>query len=101
MGIAQVRSVFKSSRYGIIAGCMVLKGIIKRNNSIRVLRNNEIIYTGNLDSLKHFKEDVSDVNKGTECGISVKNFDNIKIGDHFEVFTTTKIKKETINYGDK
>lgn len=93
VGIAEVRDVFKSPKIGAIAGCMVIEGLIKRNNPIRVLRNNVVIYEGTLESLRRFKDDVSEVRQGFECGIGVKNYNDIKPGDLIEVFETIEIKR--------
>ena len=93
IGIAEVRDVFRSPKIGAIAGCMVIEGTIKRNNPIRVLRNNVVIYEGTLESLRRFKDDVIDVRQGFECGIGVKNYNDIKPGDLIEVFETVEIKR--------
>jgi translation initiation factor IF-2 len=81
-----VRDVFRSSKFGAIAGCMVVEGVIKRNNPIRVLRDNVVIYEGALESLRRFKDDVAEVKAGTECGIGVKNYNDVQPGDQIEVF---------------
>jgi translation initiation factor IF-2 len=94
VGIAEVRDVFRSPKIGAIAGCMVVEGIIKRNNPIRVLRDNVVIYEGTLESLRRFKDDVSEVRQGTECGIGVKNYNDVKSGDLIEVFETIEIKRD-------
>ncbi|MFI4918692.1 MAG: translation initiation factor IF-2 [Legionellales bacterium] len=93
-GIAEVRDVFKSPKIGAIAGCMVIEGAIKRNNPIRVLRSNVVIYEGTLESLRRFKDDVSEVRQGIECGIGVKNYNDIKTGDLIEVYETVEIKRD-------
>lgn len=93
VGIAEVRDVFKSPKIGAIAGCMVTEGLIKRNNPIRVLRNNVVIYEGTLESLRRFKDDVVEVRQGFECGIGVKNYNDVKPGDLIEVFETIEIKR--------
>lgn len=93
-GIAEVRDVFRSPKLGAIAGCMVTEGLIKRNNPIRVLRNNVVIYEGTLESLRRFKDDVLEVRQGFECGIGVKNYNDIKPGDLIEVFETVEIKRD-------
>lgn len=93
IGIAEVRDVFKSPKLGAIAGCMVIDGLIKRNNPIRVLRNNVVIYEGTLESLRRFKEDVIEVRQGFECGVGVKNYNDIKEGDQIEVFETIEVKR--------
>jgi len=94
VGIAEVRDVFRSPKLGAIAGCMVIEGLIKRNNPIRVLRNNVVIYEGTLESLRRFKDDVLEVRQGIECGIGVKNYNDIKTGDLIEVFETIEIKRD-------
>lgn len=94
IGIAEVRDVFRSPKLGAIAGCMVVEGTIKRNNPIRVLRNNVVIYEGTLESLRRFKDDVIEVRQGFECGIGVKNYNDIKAGDLIEVFETIEIKRD-------
>lgn len=94
IGIAEVRDVFRSPKIGAIAGCMVTEGVIKRNNPIRVLRNNIVIYEGTLESLRRFKDDVIEVKQGFECGIGVKNYNDVKPGDLIEVFETIEIKRD-------
>ncbi|KTC76856.1 translation initiation factor IF-2 [Legionella brunensis] len=94
IGIAEVRDVFRSPKLGAIAGCMVIEGLIKRNNPIRVLRNNVVIYEGTLESLRRFKDDVLEVRQGFECGIGVKNYNDVKPGDLIEVFETIEIKRD-------
>ena len=94
IGVAEVRDVFRSSKFGSIAGCMVIDGVIKRHNPIRVLRDQVVIYEGSLESLKRFKDDAVEVKKGIECGIGVKNYNDVKVGDQIEVFETVEIKRE-------
>ena len=94
VGLAQVREVFRSSKTGAVAGCMVTEGIIKRNFPIRVLRDNVVIFEGSLESLRRFKDDVSEVRNGMECGIAVKNYNDIKPGDQIEVFEKIEIRRE-------
>jgi translation initiation factor IF-2 len=94
IGLAEVRDVFRSSKLGAIAGCMVVEGTIKRNNPIRVLRDNVVIYEGALESLRRHKDDVSEVKAGTECGIGVKNYNDVKAGDQIEVFERTEVARE-------
>lgn len=94
VGIAEVRDVFRSPKLGAIAGCMVVEGTVKRNNPIRVLRNNVVIYEGTLESLRRFKDDVIEVRQGFECGIGVKNYNDVKAGDLIEVFETIEIKRD-------
>jgi len=93
VGLAEVRDVFKSPRIGAIAGCMVTEGIVKRNNPIRVLRDNIVIYEGELESLRRFKDDANEVRNGMECGIGVKNYNDVKVGDQIEVFEVVEIKR--------
>ncbi|WP_394247738.1 translation initiation factor IF-2 [Vibrio profundi] len=93
IGLAQVRDVFKSPKLGAIAGCMVTEGLIKRNNPIRVLRENVVIYEGELESLRRFKDDVQEVKNGYECGIGVKNYNDVRVGDQIEVFEIVEVKR--------
>ena len=93
IGLAEVRDVFKSPKIGAIAGCMVTEGIIKRSAPIRVLRENVVIYEGELESLRRFKDDVQEVRNGTECGIGVKNYNDVRVGDQIEVFETVEVKR--------
>ena len=93
VGIAEVRDVFKSPRFGAIAGCMVTDGSVQRNKSIRVLRENVVIYEGELESLRRFKEDVNDVRSGTECGIGVRNYNDVRPGDQIEVFDAKEVAR--------
>jgi len=92
VGIAEVRDVFKSPKYGQVAGCMVLEGTIYRNKKIRVLRDDIVIFEGELESLRRFKDDVNEVRSGTECGIGVKNYD-VKVGDKIEVFDKVSVER--------
>jgi len=94
IGIAEVREVYRSSKFGLIAGCMVVEGAVKRTNPIRVLRDNVVIYEGTLESLKRFKDDASEVKKGMECGIGVKNYNDVREGDQIEVFEVIEVAKE-------
>ena len=93
VGVAQVREVFRSSKLGAIAGCIVTTGSVKRNNPIRVLRDNVVIYEGELESLRRFKDDVGEVKAGTECGIGVKNYNDVKPGDQIEVYERTIVAR--------
>ncbi|MEC6814908.1 translation initiation factor IF-2 [Photobacterium toruni] len=93
IGLAEVRDVFKSPKIGAIAGCMVTEGTIKRNNPIRVLRENVVIYEGELESLRRFKDDVAEVKNGYECGIGVKNYNDVRVGDQIEVFEIIEIQR--------
>src|SRR6056300_1531151 len=94
IGLAEVRDVFRSSKLGAIAGSMVVEGVIKRHNPIRVLRDNVVIYEGELESLRRFKDDVNEVRAGTECGIGVKNYNDVKSGDQIEVFERIEVARE-------
>ncbi|WP_351077028.1 translation initiation factor IF-2 [Shewanella sp. CAL98-MNA-CIBAN-0140] len=93
IGLAQVREVFKSPKIGAIAGCMVTEGIVKRSAPIRVLRENVVIFEGELESLRRFKDDTPDVRNGMECGIGVKNYNDVRVGDQIEVFETVEIAR--------
>lgn len=93
IGLAEVRDVFRHPKFGAIAGCMVTEGIVKRNNPIRVLRDNVVIFEGELESLRRFKDDVSEVRNGMECGIGVKNYNDVKVGDQIEVFEIVEVKR--------
>ena len=93
VGLAEVRDVFKSPKIGAIAGCMVTEGTVKRNNPIRVLRDNVVIYEGELESLRRFKDDVNEVKSGTECGIGVKNYNDVKPGDQIEVYERVSVAR--------
>ncbi len=93
LGQVEIRQVFRISRVGAVAGCMVLSGLVKRNASVRVLRDNVVIHTGELDSLKRFKDDAREVKEGFECGLSLKNFNDIVEGDHLEVFEIQEVAR--------
>ncbi|MEK7989642.1 MAG: translation initiation factor IF-2 [Thiotrichaceae bacterium] len=93
VGIAQVRDVFRSPKIGAIAGCMVTEGQVKRNNPIRVLRDHVVIYEGELESLRRFKDDVNEVKAGMECGIGVKNYNDVQVGDQIEVFERVEVAR--------
>ncbi|MCX7122356.1 MAG: translation initiation factor IF-2 [Gammaproteobacteria bacterium] len=93
IGIAAVREVFKSSKFGTISGCMVTEGLIKRSSPIRVLRDNVVIFEGALESLRRFKDDASEVRQGMECGIGVKNYQDVRVGDQIEVYERTTIQR--------
>jgi len=92
-GLAEVRDVFRSPKLGAIAGCMVVDGTLKRNSPIRVLRENVVIYEGELESLRRFKDDVQEVKSGMECGIGVKNYNDVKPGDQIEVYERVQVKR--------
>jgi translation initiation factor IF-2 len=94
VGLAEVRDVFRSPKFGAIAGCMVTDGNVKRNLPIRVLREHVVIYEGQLESLRRFKDDVNEVKMGMECGIGVKNYNDVKPGDQIEVFERIEVKRE-------
>ncbi|MEW5560802.1 translation initiation factor IF-2 [Enterobacter asburiae] len=93
IGLAEVRDVFKSPKFGAIAGCMVTEGVVKRHNPIRVLRDNVVIYEGELESLRRFKDDANEVRNGMECGIGVKNYNDVRVGDMIEVFEIIEIQR--------
>jgi len=93
IGLAEVREVFRSSKFGTVAGCIVEDGTLKRNNPIRVLRNNVVIYEGALESLRRFKDDVSEVRAGTECGLGVKNYNDVRIGDQIECYERVSVER--------
>lgn len=93
VGVADVRDVFKAPKIGAIAGCMVTEGTVKRNNPIRVLRENVVIYEGTLESLRRFKDDVNEVQKGMECGIGVKDYNDVKVGDQIECYERIEVKR--------
>jgi translation initiation factor IF-2 len=93
-GVAEVREVFRSPKFGDIAGCMVTTGRVNRNNPIRVLRDNVVIYEGELESLRRFKDDVNEVKSGTDCGIGVKNYSDVQAGDQIEVFERVTVERK-------
>jgi translation initiation factor IF-2 len=93
LGIAEVRDVFRSPKFGLIAGCMVTEGTVYRSRPIRVLRDNVVIYEGELESLRRFKDDASEVRNGMECGIGVKNYNDVKVGDQIEVYEVREIAR--------
>jgi translation initiation factor IF-2 len=88
-----VRNVFKISKVGTVAGCFVLDGLIKRSSSVRLIRGGVVIHTGELDSLKRFKDDVKEVKSGFECGLSLKNFNDVEVGDQLEVFEVVEVAR--------
>ncbi len=94
IGLAEVRDVFRSSKLGAVAGCIVVDGVVRRSAPIRVLRDNVVIFEGELESLRRFKDDVQEVQAGTECGIGVKNYNDIKPGDQIEVFERVEVARE-------
>ena len=93
VGIAEVRDVFRSPKFGAIAGCMVTEGVVYRNKPIRVLRDNIVIYQGELESLRRFKDDAQEVRNGMECGIGVKDYNDVKPGDQIEVYEITQVER--------
>ena len=93
VGIAQVRDVFRSSKFGVVAGCLITEGYVRRNNPIRVLRDNVVIFEGALESLRRFKDDVNEVRAGTECGIGVKNYQDVRAGDQIECFSRVEVAR--------
>jgi len=93
IGTAEVRDVFRSSKFGAVAGCMVVEGVVKRNKPIRVLRDNTVVFEGELESLRRFKENVDEVRENTECGIGVKQYNDIKPGDQIECFERVEVQR--------
>jgi translation initiation factor IF-2 len=93
LGTAQVREVFRSSKFGVVAGCLVTEGTVKRNNPIRVLRDSVVIFEGALESLRRFKDDASEVRAGTECGIGVKNYQDVRVGDQIECYARVEVAR--------
>jgi translation initiation factor IF-2 len=93
VGLAEVREVFRSSKFGTVAGCLVVEGFIKRGNPVRVLRDNVVIHQGELDSLRRFKDDAGEVRAGTECGIGVRNYNDIRAGDQIECFARFEVAR--------
>ncbi len=93
LGLVEIRNVFKITKIGTVAGCYVLDGLVKRGSSARLLRNNVVIWTGELESLKRFKDDVREVKAGFECGLSLKNYNDIEVGDQLEIFEVQEIAR--------
>lgn len=93
IGLAEVRDVFRSSKLGAVAGCIVEDGVLKRHNPIRVLRDNVVIYEGELESLRRFKDDVNEVRAGTECGLGVKNYNDVRVGDQIECYERISVER--------
>jgi translation initiation factor IF-2 len=93
VGLAEVRDVFRSSKFGTVAGCIVVDGYVRRNNPIRVLRENVVIFEGALESLRRFKDDVNEVRAGTECGIAVQNYNDVRVGDQIECFSRVEVAR--------
>ena len=96
LGLVEIRQIFRVSKVGTIAGCMVLEGVVRRGARIRLLRDNTVIWTGELDSLKRFKDDVREVKEGFECGLSLRGYDDIKEGDQLEVFEVKEIARTSL-----
>ena len=92
-GLVEVREVYKISKVGTVAGCYVLDGVVKRGSRVRVLRANVVIHDGELDSLKRFKDDVREVKGGFECGLSIKNFNDIEKGDQLEAYEIVEVSR--------
>jgi translation initiation factor IF-2 len=93
VGVAQVREVFRSSKFGVVAGCLVMEGTVKRNNPIRVLRDNVVIFEGALESLRRFKDEAGEVRAGTECGIGVKDYQDVRVGDQIECYSRVEVAR--------
>jgi translation initiation factor IF-2 len=94
VGLAEVREVFRSPKFGQVAGCMVIDGYVRRSLPIRVLRDNVVIFEGQLESLRRFKDDVNEVRAGTECGIGVRNYNDVRAGDQIECYERTEIARK-------
>ena len=93
IGLAEVRGVFRSPKFGVVAGCMVMDGVVRRSSPIRVLRNHVVVFEGALDSLRRFKDDVSEVRAGMDCGMGVKNYNDIRENDQIEVFERVQVQR--------
>jgi translation initiation factor IF-2 len=93
LGMVAVRNVFKISKVGTVAGCMVTDGVVKRDSSVRLIRGGVVVHTGELDSLKRFKDDVKEVKAGFECGLSLKNFNDVQVGDQLEAFEVVEVAR--------
>ena len=85
--------MFRSTKFGTVAGCIVADGYVRRNNPIRVLRNNVVVFQGELESLRRFKDDVNEVRAGTECGIAVQNYNDVQVGDQIECFSRVSVAR--------
>ena len=94
LGLVEIREIYKASKVGNIAGCIVLEGVIRRNSNIRLLRDSDIIFEGELDSLKRFKDDVKEVKANIECGLAVKNFNDIEVGDKVQVYELVQVPRK-------
>ncbi len=93
IGLLEIRQTIRVPKVGLIAGCRVLEGVVRRSASARLLRDNVVIWTGELASLKHFKDDVREVQAGNECGLSLKGYDDIKVNDQLEIFEVTEVAR--------
>jgi translation initiation factor IF-2 len=93
LGTVEIRNVFRISKVGTVAGCMVTDGVVRRGASVRLIRGGVVVHTGELDSLKRFKEDVREVKAGFECGLSLKNYNDVAVGDQIEVFEVTEVAR--------
>jgi translation initiation factor IF-2 len=93
LGMVEVRNVFRISKVGTVAGCMVADGVVRRGAAVRLIRAGVVVHTGELDSLKRFKDDVREVKAGFECGLSIKNFNDIQVGDQIEVFEVVEVAR--------
>ncbi len=93
LGLVEVRQVFRISKIGTVAGCMVLDGLVRRTSRVRLLRDHVVIWTGELDSLKRFKDDAREVKAGFECGLSLKGYDDLKEGDQLEIFEVQEVAR--------
>jgi len=93
VGMVEVRNVFKISKVGTVAGCMVTEGLIKRGSQVRLIRGGVVLHTGELDSLKRFKDDVKEVKAGFECGLSLKNYNDLQVGDQIEAFEVVEVAR--------
>jgi translation initiation factor IF-2 len=94
VGLAEVRNVFRSSGFGQVAGCLVVDGTVRRGLPIRVLRNNVVIYQGELESLRRHRDDVKEVHMGTECGIAVKDYNDVQVGDQIECYDRVEVARK-------
>src|SRR5207245_10997411 len=93
LGMVEIRQVILVSKVGAIAGCFVLDGLVKRGSSVRLLRDHVVVWTGEIDSLKRFKDDVKEVKSGFECGLTLKNFNDLKEGDQLEIFEVQEVAR--------
>ena len=93
IGMVEIRQVFAVSKVGTIAGCLVMEGLVKRSAGVRVLRNNLVIHQGELENLKRFKDEAKEVKAGFECGLQIKNFNDIQLGDQLEVFEVVEVAR--------